>query len=455
MSTKNTNPTARSWFAQAAAAMERPPSLQWAPDLRPVVAPQDRLPCANEAKAKREPRRLSTTAAFYLLASITVSFLAGSSAPTPLYAVYQAQWGFSPITVSVIFGVYAIAVLIALLFGGRLSDHVGRRPVLLVSIAVQIVTMVLFFFAGGVAELLVARVVQGLATGAAVAAIGAGMLDLDRERGSVANAIVPTIGTALGGVLSGVLVQFLPAPTHLVYAVLAVVFVLQAVGVIYMEETITPRGGAVASLKPQFKLPKATREPLLLALPVLVATWALAGFYGALGPMLVRALLGTHSALVGGLALFTLAGSGSIAVLVLQHREPRSMMSLGALSLALGMGLAIAALEYHSVTAFFISTALAGVGFGAGFQGSVRTILPFAAAHERAGVLSLIFIVSYLAMGAPAVVAGVLVAQHGDILGTAQEFGAVVMALALLALLGSVARTVTRKMTSRRQILAS
>ena len=455
MSTKHASPAARSWFAQAAAAMERPPSLQWAPDLRAVVAPQDRPACANEAKVIREPRRLSNAAAFYLLASITVSFLAGSSAATPLYAVYQALWGFSSITVTVIFGVYAIAVLLALLFGGRLSDHVGRRPVLLAAIVVQIITMVLFAFAGGVAELVIARILQGLATGAAVTAIGAGMLDLNRERGSVANAIVPTIGTALGGVLSGVLVQFLPAPTHLVYAVLAIVFVLQAVGVIFMEETITPRAGAVASLKPQFKLPKATREPLLLALPVLVATWALAGFYGSLGPMLVRGLLGTNSALLGGLALFALAGSGSIAVLVLQHREPRSMMSVGALSLALGVGLAIAAFEYHSVALFFVGTAIAGTGFGAGFQGSVRTILPFAAAHERAGVLSLIFIVSYLAMGVPAVAAGVLVAQHGNILGTAQEFGAVVMSLALLALLGSVIRTATRKISAKRAALAS
>ena len=98
--------------------------------------------CASavSARGKAPPRagRLSATAAFYLLASITVSFLAGSSAPTPLYPLYQSEWGFSSITVTMVFGIYAIAVLSALLIAGRLSDHVGRRPVLLVAIAAQI-----------------------------------------------------------------------------------------------------------------------------------------------------------------------------------------------------------------------------------------------------------------------------------------------------------------------------
>src|SRR5262249_42374756 len=84
--------------------------------------------------------KLSGTAAFYLQVSIIMAFLAGSSAPTPLYAVYQAAWGFSPVTITVVFGVYALAVLAALLVFGALSDHVGRRPVLLATTLLQAVT---------------------------------------------------------------------------------------------------------------------------------------------------------------------------------------------------------------------------------------------------------------------------------------------------------------------------
>jgi predicted MFS family arabinose efflux permease len=403
----------------------------------------------NTAAAAGAGRRLSPAVAFLLLASITVSFLAGSSAPTPLYPVYMAEWGLTPLMITVIFGIYALAVLVVLLVAGRLSDHLGRKPVVLAATVAQAVTMVLFGTAAGLTGLLVARVVQGLITGAAIGAVGAAMIDLDKARGTTANAVAPPFGTATGAIVAGVLVQYLPFPTHLVYVVFGLIFILQAIGLAFMTESIAPRGNVLASLKPQLGLPRATREPLLLALPVLVAVWCLAGFYGALGPMLVRSMLGSNTALLGGLALFVLAACGGISVLVLQRREPREMMMLGVTSLFAGVAIAVISLPYSAIAFFFLGTAIAGVGFGAGFQGAIRTVVPFAAPHERAGVLSIVFIISYIAMGVPAVLAGLMIARHGNVLATAQIFGAVIMALACTALLGSVLQAVTRRATAR------
>lgn len=378
-------------------------------------------------------RSLSQNAAFVLLASITVSFLAGSSVPTPLYPIYMAQWGLSPLMITVIFGIYAVVVLSALLVLGRLSDHVGRRPVLIVAAVVQALSMLMFDVAHGVGALIAARAVQGLAAGAALAAVGAGMLDLDKTRGATANAVTPPFGTALGSLVGGLFVQFLPAPTHLVYVVLAGVFLAQAMLLMYMRETITPRAGVLQSLLPRLYLPKATREPLLLAIPVLVALWALAGFYGSLAPTLVKGMLGSHSPLLGGLALFVLAASAGVAVLLLQRQDAVRMLLLGAGALVVGVGVVLASLPAATTVAFFVGTAIAGVGFGTGFQGSIRTVVAHAAAHERAGVLSIIFVVSYLAMGVPAVIAGEVLARHGDLLHTALGFGGSVMALAATA----------------------
>jgi predicted MFS family arabinose efflux permease len=340
-------------------------------------------------------------------------------------------------------------VLVALLVAGRLSDHLGRKPVVLAATVAQAVTMVLFGTADGLTGLLVARVVQGLITGAAIGAVGAAMIDLDKARGTTANAVAPPFGTATGAIVAGVLVQYLPFPTHLVYVVFGLIFILQAIGLAFMTESIAPRGNVLASLKPQLGLPRATREPLLLALPVLVAVWCLAGFYGALGPMLVRSMLGSNTALLGGLALFVLAACGGISVLVFQRREPGEMMMLGVTSLFAGVALAVISLPYSAIAFFFLGTAIAGVGFGAGFQGAIRTVVPFAAPHERAGVLSIVFIISYIAMGVPAVLAGLMIARHGNVLATAQIFGAVIMALACTALLGSVLQAVTRRATAR------
>lgn len=398
----------------------------------------------NRTSSMRTPNagkpRLGPRASFALQVSMLVLFLAASSAPTPLYAVYQAEWGFSPVTVTVIFGVYALAVLVALLTVGSLSDHIGRRPVLIAAILLQAVALIVFATAEGVPALLAARIAQGLSTGAAVGALGAGLLDLNRTRGTIANGVGSIAGTALGAIGSGLLVQFLPAPTHLIYLTLLGILVLQGIGVTLMPESSTRAAGALASLRPQLGLPPSARRPLLLAVPALVAVWSLAGFYGSLGPSLVRGVVGSNAIVLGGLGLFVLAASGALTVLFVHAAEPRTVVLIGTTALISGVGLTLLAITDTSTIAFFVGTAIAGVGFGAAFQGSLRSVLPLAAAHQRAGVLSTIYVICYLAMGLPAVVAGFVVVDGVDVLSTARGYGIVVMALAGLALVGALTR---------------
>jgi predicted MFS family arabinose efflux permease len=383
--------------------------------------------------------QLPPMVSLFLYASIAVTFLAASSTPTPLYAVYQAEWGFSPITTTVVFGIYALAVLSALLTLGKISDHVGRRPVLLTALVLQAAAMIVFTTAHGVPELLVARIVQGVSTGAALGAIGAGMLDIDRQRGTLANAVAPGIGSGSGGLFSALVVQFLPAPTHLIYFILLAVFAVQAVGVLLSAETVTTKPGALASLKPEIMLPRTLRRPVLVAAPVLFAVWALAGFYGSLAPGIARTLSGSQSAVLGGLGLGILAGVAAAAAYLLRDAAARTVMLIGITSLIVGVISALGSISAGSTVGFFVGTAIAGLGFGAGFQGGIRLVVPLAAAHERSGVLSLLYVVSYLGMGLPAVIAGFLVVDVGGLLTTAREYGIAVIVLAVVALIGLLA----------------
>jgi len=382
----------------------------------------------------RGGRRLSGRPAVVVLASVIVALLASSAAPTPLYAIYQARWHFTPITTTVVFGVYAVAVLVALLTLGKVSDYVGRRPVLLTAIAVQAGSLVIFATATGVPALLSARVVQGLSTGAALGAIGAAMLDMDRERGTFANAVAPGMGTASGAILSALAVRFLPDPTHLIYLALIGVLALQAALIATMRETVSRAPGALASLRPEITLPRALRGPVLIAVPVLFAVWALAGLYGALGPALVHALTGSGNVVLGGLSLFILAASAVVAIIVLRRAAARKVMLFGILALITGVAVTVMGISLGSVEVFFAGSAIAGAGFGSGFQGGIRTVVPLAAAHERAGVVSLLYVVSYLGLGVPAVLAGFGVVHGGGLANTARYYGAAVIALAALAL---------------------
>jgi hypothetical protein len=179
------------------------------------------------------------------------------------------------------------------------------------------------------------------------------------------------------------------------------------------------------------------RRPLLAVAPAVIALWALAGFYASLGPTLVRELIGSASSVIGGLALFVMAGSGAAAVLALRTREPRDLLRVGASALLGGVAAVLASLSLESSVVFLIGTAVAGVGFGAAFQGAIRIVIGAAAPADRAGVLSLLFVLSYFAMGAPAIVAGARFAATGDITSTAREFGGAILALAALALIGT------------------
>jgi hypothetical protein len=278
--------------------------------------------------------------------------------------------------------------------------------------------------------------VQGLATGAAVGAVGAGLVDLHRSRGTLANAVAPVTGTATGAIGAGLLVQYLPDPAHLVYLILFGIFIVQWVGVALMAESATPTPGALAALRPRLSVPRSVRGPVLAAIPALIAVWSLASFYGSLGPALVGRLAGSGSAVLGGLALFVLAATGAVTVLVLRAAPPRLIMLLGMAALLAGVGMTVLAMTASSVALFLAGTAVAGVGFGGGFQGAIRTVLPLAAAHERAGVLSTMFVVSYLALGLPAVIAGYVVVHGGGLLTSAREYAVAVMILAALAILG-------------------
>jgi MFS family permease len=381
------------------------------------------------------PKTLRPLLRLVFLASITVSFLAASAAPTPLYGTYQHEWGFSDLTITVIFGVYALAFLGALLTLGRLSDHIGRRPVLFAGIAGQILALAIFIDAHSLVALLAARIVQGLAAGTAIGAIGAGMLDVDQVRGAVANATAPGLGTGSGVLISSFAVQWLPAPARLVYIVIVGVLVVQAFGVSFLPETSPRAPGAWRSMIPQIELPPQTRRPMMAAAPVLFAVWALAGFYGSLGPNLADHLARSSSVVEGGLGLGLLAMIAAVTTYVLRATPSSQVMMIGTTTLIAGVGVVLLSLWVGSTALFFAGTAVAGIGFGAGFQGGIRLVAPLAHPDQRAGVLSALFIVSYLGLGVPAVLAGLAVVHGGGLMTTSYEYGMAVIVLGLIAVI--------------------
>lgn len=385
---------------------------------------------------------LSRRAALGLHAATLITFLASSAAPTPLYRVYQENWGFSPILLTLIFSVYAFSLLAALLVVGSLSDHVGRRPVIFAAILLQALAMVLFIIATSVPWLIAARVVQGLAVGAASGAVGAALVDLNLKQGPVINSISPLAGMAVGALGSSVLVEFAPEPMRLVYVVLLVALLLQAAFVWFAPETVKRQAGALASLRPQINVPERIRRPLLMITPINIAGWALAGFYLSLMPSLVSAAIGIRSPLISGIVVAILTTSGAITIFLRRRQTPLHNLTIGPIAMTLGVATVLVGANTGLVPLLFLGTLLAGTGLGAGFLGSVTTIMPQAAADERAGLLSAFYVQSYLAFSLPAIAAG-FAAHSIGLQTTADIYG---LAVIILTAGGAVAlRTSARR----------
>jgi predicted MFS family arabinose efflux permease len=375
------------------------------------------------------PRRFWSLA---FLAFTLLTFLAASSAPTPLYHLYQETWDFSPAVLTLIFGVYALSLLGALLTVGSLSDHLGRKPVLWLALLLEIVAMLLFIVAVDVTWLIAARVLQGFATGIATSSLGAALLDQDKLQGGLLNSVAPLLGMACGALGSSLLAQFAPEPLHLVYIVLLGLFVFQAILLTRLRESIGRAPGALRSLRPSLQVPPQARTALWRVLPVNTATWALSGFFLALVPSVVQAATGSRSQLLGGALVASMTTAGAVAVCGLRTRQAGAVLRLGALLLGTGLAAILLATTLGSITVFFLGALIGGAGLGAGFLGSVRSTMPLALAHERAGLMATFYVLSYLAFCVPAFIAGALVQRFG-LIATAQGYALLVMALCAMA----------------------
>jgi hypothetical protein len=314
-------------------------------------------------------------------------------------------------------GVYALGLLVALLVFGSVSDYLGRRRVISVAMAAGAGACGLFLAAHGVGLLFAARALSGAAVGTANSAGGAALIDLQPEGSRIAPVVTSAatlLGLAAGGLGTSALVQYGPAPAHLVWWLLLGASAVAAVAVLAIPETAARRPGVLATLRPRMAVPRQARATFAVALPCLIAAPALLGFYLSLGPSLAAQVLGSPDLVWGGLVIFLVTGSGAAATVALRGVSGAAAMLAGCLALLAGVVVTLAALETASAAAFLAGAAVAGAGFGTGyFLGAYRILTLLAGPGQRASLIAAIWIVYYLAFSVPVVIAGVATTHFG------------------------------------------
>ncbi|HJY67052.1 MAG TPA: MFS transporter, partial [Streptosporangiaceae bacterium] len=320
-----------------------------------------RRPVTRAAPGPARRVALPRAGGFWLVAGVLFLLLFVSGAASPLYDVYQAQWRFSATTLTAVFAAYVLAFLVTLLVFGSVSDYLGRRGVIAVALVVGAGACGLFLAAHGAGLLFAARALSGVSAGAATSAGGAALVDLQPEgsgRAPVVTSAAILLGLGLGGLGTSVLVQYAPAPTHLVWWLLLGVCAAAAVAVLAIPETAARRPGVLASLRPRVAVPRQARGMFAAALPGMIAAPALNGFYLSLGPLLAAQVLGSPDLLWGGLVIFLVTGTGAAATVTLRRDLSGSeAMLVGCLTLVAGAAMTLAAIETASAAAFLAGTA--------------------------------------------------------------------------------------------------
>ncbi|MBD9512523.1 MFS transporter [Pseudomonas sp. PDM22] len=364
-----------------------------------------------------------------------MAFLAAAAAPTPLYALYRESWQFSPALLTLVFSIYAGGLMVALLVFGSLSDHLGRRPVIRAALILELLAMAVFLYANSVELLIVARLLQGFATGIATSVLGAAMLDIDRERGPLINSVAPMLGMAMGALGSSTLVQFGSDPLHEVYVWLLAVFALGIVLLRWLPESISRQPGALASLKPRIRIPPQARRAFWSVAPLNASLWALGGFYLSLGPTLARQVTGLQVPMIGGGLVSLLCLCGALAIFALRNQPAAVILRRGGLALIIGLLITLLGVDSGNLWLFFLGTAVAGLGFGGAFLGALRSVVPLAHAHERGALMASFYVLSYLAFSVPAILAGLAIQRYGLIATTNGYASLQILAASLVLLL--------------------
>jgi MFS family permease len=389
-------------------------------------------------------RRLPTLPAGLALTGGAITFTSlylAAGALTPLLVVYKEQWKFPPALLTLAFAAYAIGFLAAVLTLGSLSDHVGRRPVLIGALIIQVASNVMFLVASDIGWVIAGRIVQGVAGGAATTAFTAALVEIapaNRKRlGTILGSAGLTGGLGVGSLLAGLAIQLTTTANSIIFIVLTIVTILGIVVIALSPESVTRAPGALRSLVPRIAFPPATRREFAAAAPVIAAIWMLAGLSGGLAPSMVRSVFHLNSGLLNGLSGFIAPATSAVIGLAFARVDPRRAMTIGIYASIVGAIGIISGVLAGSLALMIIGQAIAGVGFGASFTASLRLIFPLAAAHQRAGVVAGIYLVSYIALGVPIVIAGQLTGPLGEV-PTVSWYTALTVLLALISLIAQI-----------------
>ncbi len=331
-----------------------------------------------------------------------------SGAPAPLYGLYAEEFDFAPLTITVVFAVYAAAALLSVLVTGAISDRYGRRPLLGVATVLILAGLVVFMSADGVPALLVARVLHGLGVGTVMVVGSAALLDLrpaDGARTGKRTGVSLNVGIMIAILFTAWNAQYGPAPLVTPYVVLAVLLAAGLLMLVAMPEThLRNRSVTLQIARP--RVPEAISVDFRFAALGVMASWSVLGVFLSLFPAIASAAVGTDNLLFGGGIVALSSGAAALSQQVAAPIPARTAAIIGDYGTAASLVAAVGAVALGSAWGLAVVSTVLGFFFGMAFGSSLRHLGDVVPAAHRGEVMSAFYVLAYAALAVPTVIAG-------------------------------------------------
>ena len=395
----------------------------------------------SSSRAVRARPRLSRRVGFWAVAFSFLVVAAFSTAPSSLYGLYEQGIHASSLTITFVYGVYAVGVIAALILFGHVSDQYGRRAVMFPAVCTMIAAACVFLLWRSIPGLFLARVLTGLGLGATVATATAFITDLDvsssvgqsRRAGTVAT-VANIGGLASGPLIAGVLARYEPKPLMLPFEVLLGLLVLAAICIAVAPEGHPPDHPLPPYRPQRLSIPKSARRRFAAAAVGVFMCFAAFGLFAGLAGAFLAGPLNHPSPALCGLTIFVTFGAGVVVQVSTMHWPSHRLFAAGIVPTLIGLGVVVlsAWTSPPSLALFIIGGVVVGAGGGAIFRGSVTVAISASDSHDRASVLAAFFTSGFLGLSLPVVGLGIAL-QHISPRVTLLIFGILVAAGTLAA----------------------
>lgn len=374
------------------------------------------------------------------LASFVV--LLGATLPTPLYQLYREAYHFTNFTLTLIFGVYALGVIPALLVFGPVGDALCRRRVLLAALLIEALGIFFLCAAQGIFWLLLGRWLVGIAVGASQGNLSAALVEMqprgDRLQAGIMTAACTVSGAAAGPLISGLLAEYLPEPLVLCYLVELGLLALAFVRIAAIQEASSP--GSLSSL--HFHRPRVPRGILSAFTSAGISgglSLSIGGLFVALVPSYVSDLLQMRKVASGGALVALMLGMSVAGQLIMRNQSAFHLQVFGLGGGIVGLVAVVWAWPLSSLPLMFIGSIICGVSTGIALLGSISELNRLALPEERGSNNSLYFVIIYLFFSVPVIGLGLAAVGLG-LFPAVRIFSAIVAVLSLAEMIWLIIR---------------